>query len=284
VAASDRLTISAGVRGDFWKTDPLVGSDPEKEASFVSPRVGVAFRVGEVRLQAAVYRAHRTPTLNELYRGFRVGNILTNPNSQLEPERLTGVEGGALVSRGMASVRVTAFANTLDGAIANFTIGQQGATTIRERRNSDEIRATGVEIESDLRVLPTLSVNGQITFTSSRFRGSLAAPALEGNRVPQVPRVQFGAGVTWVAPQMISLAAQVRGSGNQYDDDLNSPAFELEPYAVVDMMLSRPVVRAVQGFFSVENLFDQDYDTGRTPLRTIGWPRTVRVGVRVSLP
>jgi outer membrane receptor protein involved in Fe transport len=284
IAASDRVSISAGVRGDFWKTDPLSSADPEKDASFFSPRVGVAYRAGDVRLQAAVYRAHRTPTLNELYRGFRVGNILTNPNSQLEPEKLTGLEGGALFSRGIASLRLTAFVNTLEGAIANFTIGQQGATTIRERRNSDEIRATGLEVETDLRLLPTLSVNGQLTFTSSRFRGSLAAPALEGNRVPQVPQVQFGAGVTWSAPEMFSVAAQVRGSGNQFDDDLNSPEFELDPYVVVDMLVSRQIVRAVQGFFSIENLFDRDYDTGRTPLRTIGWPRTFRAGVRVSLP
>jgi outer membrane receptor protein involved in Fe transport len=284
LAASERVTISAGVRGDFWKTDPLSSADPEKDASFLSPRAGVTFRAGDVRLQAAIYRAYRTPTLNELYRGFRVGNILTNPNSQLEPEKLTGIEGGALFSRGIAALRLTAFFNTLDGAIANFTVGQQGATTIRERRNSDEIRATGVEIETDFRLSSTLSVNGQVTFTSSRFRGSLATPALEGNRVPQVPQVQFGGGVAWSAPAQFSIAGQVRGSGNQFDDDLNSPEFELDPYAVVDVMVSRPVARALQGFFAVENLFDKDYDTGRTPLRTIGWPRTFRAGVRISLP
>jgi outer membrane cobalamin receptor len=284
IAATDRLTISAGVRGDFWNTDPLLGTDPQKDASFVSPRVSVAFRVADVRLQAAAYRAHRTPTLNELYRGFRVGNIITDPNSQLEPETLTGVEGGVLLSKGAVSLRVTGFANTLDGAIANFTLGQQGAITLRERRNSDEIRATGAEIETDIRVHPTVSLNGQVTFTSSRFRGSLATPELEGNRVPQVPRVQFGAGVTWAAPQLFNVAAQVRGSGNQYDDDRNSPEFELEPYAVADVMISRSIARSAQAYFSVENLFDEDYDTGRTPLRTIGWPRTVRFGIRVSLP
>jgi len=284
VAASDRATISVGVRGDFWNTDPLAGTDPVKEASFVSPRVSAAYRLSQVRLHAAVYRAHRTPTLNELYRGFRVGNILTNPNSQLEPETLTGVEAGALYSRRRVSMRITTFANTLEGAIANFTLGQQGVTTIRERRNSDEIRATGAEIEADVRPHPALSVNGQVTFTSSRFRGSEATPTLEGNRVPQVPRVQFGAGMTWVAPQLITVAAQLRGSGNQFDDDQNSPQFELDPYVTIDLMMSRPFARSLQGFFSVENLFDEDYDTGRTPLRTIGWPRTVRVGVRVALP
>jgi outer membrane receptor protein involved in Fe transport len=255
-----------------------------KEASFASPRVSAAYRLGDVRLQGAIYRAHRTPTLNELYRGFRVGSILTNPNSQLEPETLTGLEGGVLYSHGRVSLRVTAFANTLDGAIANFTVGQQGATTIRQRRNSDEIRATGAEIETDFRPYPTLSVNGQLTLISSRFQGSEATPTLEGNRVPQVPRVQFGAGVTWAAPQLFTIAAQLRGSGSQYDDDQNSPEFELDPYATLDAMVSRPITRSLQGFFSVENLFDKDYDVGRTPLRTIGWPRTFRVGVRVALP
>jgi outer membrane receptor protein involved in Fe transport len=61
-------------------------------------------------------------------------------------------------------------------------------------------------------------------------------------------------------------------------------AFRLDPYAVVDFSISRPIARSVLGFFSVENLFDKDYDTGRTPLRTIGWPRTFRAGVRLALP
>ena len=82
----------------------------------------------------------------------------------------------------------------------------------------------------------------------------------------------------------LSVAGQVRGSGSQFDDDQNSPEFELGPYAVVDVSVSRPVSRSLYGFVSVENLFNKDYDTGRTPLRTIGWPRTVRVGLRVALP
>lgn len=284
VAPTDALTVSLGLRGDFWSTDPVVATDPEKDASFFSPRLSAGYRVGDVTVHAAAYRAYRTPSLNELYRGFRVGNIQTNPNSQLDPERLTGFEGGALLVRGGVSVRVTAFANTLAGAVANFTIGAQGTTTLRERRNSDEIRATGVEIETDLRLHPTLAINAQTTFTSSHYQGSVATPTLEGNRVPQVPKVQFGAGLTWAAPQQFSVATQVRGSGEQFDDDANTLGFVLRRYALMDLSISRPIARALQGFFAVENVFDKDYDTGRTPLRTIGWPRTFRLGVRIALP
>jgi outer membrane receptor protein involved in Fe transport len=283
LAAGDAITVSIGLRGDFWKNDPLLATDPQKNESFFSPRFGIAYRIADVSLQAAAYRAHRTPTLNELYRGFRAGNVVNNPNSQLEPETLTGFEGGALYSRGPVSARVTAFANTLDGAIANFTL-QTGATIVRERRNSDEIHAVGAEIETDLRLHPTVTVNAQTTFTSSTFQGSVATPTLEGNNVPQVPGVQFGVGVTWSAPQQIGVSALVRGSSSQYDDDLNTPAFKLEPYAVFDFSVSRPITRTVHATFSMENLFNEDYDTARTPLRSIGWPRTARVGVRFALP
>jgi hypothetical protein len=33
----------------------------------------------------------------------------------------------------------------------------------------------------------------------------------------------------------------------------------------------------------VENLLDEEQDVGRTPLRTIGLPRTSRIGIRVGL-
>jgi outer membrane receptor protein involved in Fe transport len=238
--------------------------------------------MGDVTVQAAVYRAHRTPTLNELHRGFRVGNIMVNPNVLLEPEQLTGVEAGGLFSRDGVSVRVTAFFNQLEGAVANVTVTQTPQLITRIRDNSDEIRAKGVEIETDLRVHRDVTLNAQTTFTSSHYRGSIATPALEGNRVPQVPRVQFGAGITWAAPQLLTVAAQVRGSGKQFDDDQN--LFELNSFAILDLSVSRQIARTVQAFLSAENLFDEDYDTGRTPLRTIGWPRTVRVGIRVALP
>jgi outer membrane receptor protein involved in Fe transport len=283
LAPLDALTVNVGVRGDFWRSEPVQQTLPTKSVSFFSPRVGASYRVGVVMVQGAVYRSHRTPTLNELHRGFRAGNVLVNPNVLLEPETLTGVEGGVLYSRDELSLRVTAFSNILDGAIANVTIITTPALITRIRQNSDEIRAKGAEIELDYRPHPTLTVTAQTTFTSSRFEGSVATPALAGNRVPQVPKVQFGAGVTW-SSQLLTVAGLVRGSGDQFDDDLNTPAFVLNEYAVVDLSVSRQIARTIQGFFGVENLFDKEYDTARTPLRSVGWPRTVRAGVRISLP
>lgn len=288
LAASDRVTVGLGARVDTWRSEPIdpqfpdQAPLPDKSASFFSPRASVSWRAGAVSLQGAVYRGYRTPTLNELHRGFRVGNQVTNPNPLLEPEKLTGVEGGALYSVGRVSARATAFWNTLDGAIANITLSSTPALTVRERRNSDEIRATGVEVEADVRLTPQVTTTGQVTWTSSHFQGSVATPQIEGNRVPQVPAVQFAAGVTWANPVLFTVAGSVRGTSSQFDDDLNS--LELGAFAVVDMTVSRGVTRTVQAFFAVENLFDQEYLVGRTPTGTKGWPRTFRLGARIALP
>lgn len=285
VAVSANLTIAGGARVDGWKSDPLDRTLPEKSVTFFSPRASLSWRRGDVALQGSAYRAHRTPTLNELHRGFRVGNVNTNPNPLLEPERLTGFEGGVLVTRRRASARATVFWNNLDEAIANISL----TPTTRERQNADTIHAGGVEIEADVRPTPALTVSGLAVFTSSRFRNEIKQPQLEGKRVPQVAKYQLGGGIVY-APAAFTVNAQARVIGPQFEDDLNTLA--LDRYAVVDVSASRTITRMVTAVFAIENLLDEEYAVGRTPvatvppstLTTIGWPRTFRLGVRVFLP
>ena len=282
ITAGDSLTFELGARGDMWNSTPLNPADPTKDVNFISPRAAVAWRNGRYQVQASAYHANRTPSLNELHRRFAAGTAITNANPLLDPETLTGVEGGVLTQFSRSSFRVTAFFNDLDGAIANVTLTQTPTATVRQRQNSDSIRATGVETEFDTRFSNTFSLNAQFVYTSSHFRGSKATPALEGNTVPQVPTVQGGFGLTWADPNWFTAATQVRFSGEQFDDDLNTESFILQPYGVWDATISRNVTRSLNAFFAVENILDQEYDTARTPLRQIGWPRTLRVGARVS--
>ncbi len=282
VSATDALTFEIGARADRWNSDPLNPADATKKVNFVSPRGAVAWRRGRYQLQASAYYANRTPSLNELHRRFAAGTAITNANPLLEPETLTGVEGGVLTQFSRTSVRATAFFNDLDGAIANVTLTQTPAQTIRQRQNSDSIRAKGVEIELDTRLTSSLSFNSQVVLTSSHFRGSVATPALAGNDVPQVPAFQGGFGLTFSEPRWFTAATQFRFSGEQFDDDLNTASFKLDAYSVWDASLSRAIVRGLNAFVAVENILDKEFDTARTPLRSIGWPRTVRVGARVS--
>jgi outer membrane receptor protein involved in Fe transport len=282
INASDAVTVEVGARADRWSSEPEDPASPTKNVSYVSPRGAVSWRQGRYEVRASAYHANRTPSLNELHRRFAAGNAVTNANPLLEPETLTGVEGGLLTQFNRASIRATAFVNNLDGAIANVTLSQTPSQIVRQRQNSDSIRATGIEMEVDARLTNTLSMNGQLVLTSSHFRGSVATPALEGNDVPQVPFWQGGVSVTWADPRLVTAATQLRFSGDQWDDDLNTPAFQLKKYAVWDATVSRALVRGVQAFVAIENILDTEYDTARSPIRSIGWPRTVRAGARVT--
>jgi outer membrane receptor protein involved in Fe transport len=282
IAVTDAFTIELGARADHWKSEPEDATQPTKQVSYVSPRGAMSLRAGRFQFQASGYYANRTPSLNELHRRFAVGNQITNANPLLEPETLTGVEGGVLTQFARTSVRATAFVNNLEGAIANVTLSQTATQIVRQRQNSDTIRANGLELETDTRITGTLSASAQVVFTSSHFRGSIATPALKDNFVPQVPKVQGGVSLTWAEPRWFTAATQVRFSGKQFDDDLNTPAFVLKKYAVWDATVSRSIVRALHAYIAVENILDTEFDTARTPLRSIGWPRTTRAGVRVT--
>jgi outer membrane receptor protein involved in Fe transport len=289
IPARDNLTIAAGGRADFWRSTPDDASLARHSANFFSPRVSAELKASEqVTVHTSVYRGYRTPTLNELHRGFRVGTVVTNPNPELDPERLTGVEGGVLLSRSAVSARVTGFWNQLDNAITNVTVSVTTAQTTRQRQNTDTVRAGGVEVEADYRAFQHWTLSGLAVVTHSSFVHTPAQPELEGNRVPQVPIFQVGGTITYAGPQGLTASAQARAFGSQYDDDLN--VFKLNGYGIVDLTASQQVTRGVNVFLAVENLFDSDYDTGRTPragladLRTIGFPRAFRAGVRVFLP
>jgi outer membrane receptor protein involved in Fe transport len=281
----DPLTVVVGVRGDFWQSTPTDDVSPTHSAQFFSPRVSAAWRLSPITsVHASVYRSHRTPTLNELHRRFAVGNTVTNANPLLDPEHLTGFDGGALFAWRQLSARVTGFWNELDGAITNVTITpppMPGQIT-RQRQNTDTVRARGLEIEADARLHPQWTVSALAAITRSTFVDAPVQPALVDNRVPQVPSYQLGATVTYVDPRGFTGSLQARRIGEQFDDDLN--VFRLEPFGVVDLFLGQQLMRGLHVFAAIENLGDADYDVGRTPIRTIGWPRTARVGLRVFLP
>jgi outer membrane receptor protein involved in Fe transport len=288
LAPRERLNVVIGLRGDFWRSEPQQTAPaplPSHAVNFFSPRVSASYELAErTSVHAALYRAHRTPTLNELYRAFRVGNALTNPNPLLDPEELTGFEGGVLYTRARLSTRLTAFWNQLDGGVTNVTLSSTPALITRERQNTDTVRAAGFELEADYRPTDRWTFGALFGVTRSTFTDTPAQPAIEGNRVPQVPSFQLGGNLTYTDPRGFTGAVQARGFGAQFDDDLNTPAFELGGFGVVDASATQELLRGLHVFLAIENLFDADYDVGRTPIRTIGWPRTIRMGARVFLP
>src|SRR6185437_6907931 len=68
---------------------------PSSNGTVPTGRAGVRKELGdEIYARAAAYNGFRTASLNELYRGFRLGNNFTLANSALKPEKLYGAEIG----------------------------------------------------------------------------------------------------------------------------------------------------------------------------------------------
>jgi outer membrane receptor protein involved in Fe transport len=273
---ASRVTISGGVRGEVWTSRRLDAGDGES-SGFLAPRATVTFRATEHwSLRTGFQSGYRTPTVNELYRDFRVGNVLTLANAALEPERSAGFEGSALLTVGRVAARATGFWTRMADAIVNVTTAPAGNPILRQRQNAGRIRAAGVELESDLRLTRIVAATASVAVIDSIFTEGVD---LAGLRVPQVPRVHAAAGMR-ATMDRVTASAEWRYISRQFDDDRNE--FALEPSSMVDGRIAWRVRRGVELFAAMENAFDEEQDVGRTPLRTIGVPRTFRSGVRLG--
>jgi outer membrane receptor protein involved in Fe transport len=280
VAVSSALTVVGGVRVDSWSSRNIV-TRVQRDKVHPSLRGAVTWRTSAAgSIRGTIYRAFRAPTLNELHRNFRVGDSLTLANDQLVAETLTGGEASWLWTASRYSVRATGFVTTLDDAIANVTLSTTPTLITRQRQNAGSVSSRGVEVEGEWRLDRRWMVSGNITATNSTF--GEGPSGLDGLRVPQVPRYQATAGVRFVDPRWLTASMQLRAIGLQYEDDRNT--LPLDEATIVDLFASRGLTRAVHVFGAVENLFDEVVPVGRTPLPTIGLPRTFRVGVRVFWP
>jgi outer membrane receptor protein involved in Fe transport len=270
-----RVSVTGNVRIERWSSALRDGGEGESHV-FVSPRASIAYAAGAgVTLRGAFQSGSRGPTINELYRPFRVGNVITQANADLRPETVRGFEGSAIWSISRVTLRALAFRTTVDDAIVNVTLDAPGTTIVRQRQNAARIRARGAEFEVDIRLSPALRVTGATAITNSTF---IEGP-LTDLRVPQVPRVHAALGFRgdWTRAR---AAAEWRFIGRQFDDDRNE--FPLDRSSVLDLRAGWRLSRTAELFTALENAFDEEQDVGRTPLRTIGLPRTFRAGFRLS--
>lgn len=266
-----RFAAGGGLRLELWR------ASEENSHVVATPKVWLTYAAAGLNLRAAFQSGFRGPTINELHRGFRVGNVVTQANDRLRPERARGLEGGASWIGGPVVLRAVVFWSRVDDAIVNVTLGPAGGVILRQRQNAARIRAAGTEIEGEIRISSRLTLTGASSYTDSRFtEGPLA-----GLRVPQVARLQHALGARGAAGPL-RLSAEWRHIGRQFDDDRN--VFPLDRSSVLDARAGWRLGKQVEVFAAMENVLDEDQDVGRTPLRTLGLPRTTRVGVRLIFP
>ena len=149
-----KMTLTLAARVDHWKNyDPhnletaviagtavnnkpaclATGGAPptclqDRDDTVVSPRAAVRYQLAPwISAWGDIGAGFRAPTLNELYRQFRVGTVLTLANDQLGPERLVGGEAGVSIAplRDL-TIRTTWYDNRVTNPVSNVTIAQVG--------------------------------------------------------------------------------------------------------------------------------------------------------------
>jgi outer membrane receptor protein involved in Fe transport len=275
----DAFTFSRTFATGFARQTPF----PSRKQSAWSPKLGARWDLArDFSLRGSVSRAFRAPTLNELYRSFRVGNVVTGANADLRPERATSGEVGLDWGlRSPLAVRGTFFWYEIDANIANVTLSVTPALITRQRRNLGSTRSRGLELDALYHPNPAWTLSAGYFLSDATVRTAPEALDLVGLRIPQVPRHQAVFNVEYRRPDRFLASLLLRLSGNQFDDDQNR--FVLGSYQVVDFSIARPIHRFAELFFACENLFDQEYAVGRTPIETVGMPRRVHGGLRFHI-
>jgi outer membrane receptor protein involved in Fe transport len=284
LTAAGRLDLWAQRDGHSLLTPlvPTVGAldsvYPDRSETALSPRLGVLFRASSVvSLTGSAYGAFRGPTLNELYRGFRVGQTVTRANPALVAERLWGGEAGALVARGPLALRLTVFDAEVRDAVANVTVETTPSLVTRQRQNLGRARSTGLEVEGEARAGSRATVTAGYTLIDSRVTSFAADPSLEGRHLPHVPRHQAVLQARYESDWRLGL--QARWIGDAWEDDRNT--LVLDSAFLLDLFVARRIAGGLEVFAAAENLLDAAVVVGRTPVRKLGAPRMIRAGLRL---
>jgi outer membrane receptor protein involved in Fe transport len=267
---------------------------PSRSDFAFSPRLSVLRALNRnVSVTASMYRAFRAPTLNELYRSFRLANVLTLNNPFLNAERLTGAEAGVNLTtlERKLDLRGTFFWSDIVDPVQNVTVNPTSSPVLRQKENLGRIRSRGVELDGVVHISRDVQVSGGYEFTAATVVNYTVPPgeiSLLGKDVAQVPRNVF----TWEArywnPSRIMLSVQGRFVGNQFDDDQN--LYPLGRFYTMDLQIGRNLTRNVEVFAAAENITDERYNVDNTPatgggsLFNIGPPLLYRVGLRLNFP
>ena len=302
---TDKLVLTLSARVDSWRNydahnletnvpagTPTPGNRPtlpDTEDTVGSPRVAALYHVTDrVTAWGDVSWGFRAPTLNELYRQFRVGAMLTLRQRSARARAADGRRGRACGWQPIdnLTIRTTWFDNRVKNPVSNVT-HRDRRTPSQQRQNLGRTRIWGLQNDVEYRLADVLARRRRVSLQPGEGRRS--SPRTRRSSASSCRRCRSIAGRCRCRTRIRAGSTSrfgVQFIGRQFDDDLNVRAVpgESEPglpgYAIVDFTVSRALVRNFDVFLGVQNLFDEEYFVGTLPT-TIGSPRLVHGGVRV---
>ncbi len=296
-SATPQLTLVVGGRVDVTKNydaesgvvnpgDPVALNSLEgKSETVFSPRAGFTYQAApQLALYGSLFRSFRSPTLNELYRQFTVGNVVTRPNSDLTSERNLGFEiGGRLQPMRTVRFSLATFFNRLEDPVSNVTLPVQPnpAQILRQRQNLGNARIAGLEATAAWELDRNVELRANYLFSRARVTENPADPGLVDKLLPQVPQHRLSLTADLGLPGGLRLGWIGRFVGDQFDDDLNQ--IVLDEFFQLDAHVSHPIGEMAQIFVTFENLTGERIVTNRSPVEFLGTPFQIRGGISIRL-
>ena len=306
IQIAPRWTLAVSGRFDDWrnfdavmKCVPAVPNAcmfplvvfPRRSYDVFNPRASLIHQVNsQVSWSAAVYRAFRAPTLNELYRSFQQGTVITYANPFLEAERLTGGEAGidvtALADR--IEFRGTFFFNEVMEPISNVPCTSTTpncpavpSLTTQQRQNLGQTQAPGLELDGIARITHYTELVAAYQYVDATVTSSPGL-SLVGSWVAQVPHNVLTFQARYTNPKVISASLQGRMVGLQYDAAGNQ--YPMSRFFVMDVEASRSLGAGSEVFGAVENVLNEKYLFALQGVPELGLPIVARFGLRYEFP
>ncbi|GAC1646102.1 MAG: TonB-dependent receptor [Acidobacteriaceae bacterium] len=253
---------------------------PNRSEFIASPRFGIVRALGSsAGLHASVFRAFRTPTMNELYRTGQVGQQITQANPLLQSERATGFEAGTNygTSSGWLALQATYFWTEINRPISAVLISRTATSVLEKRQNLGQIISQGTELHLDVRPHGFLSGSVGYQYAHAIVTRFSAQPLLIGNWIPQVPRHSFAGQLRAQNPGFGEIVLAARASGHAYDDSANTSI--LRTFFQLDLFARHDFGSHWSLSATVQNLLNQRPDVARTPILTLGSPLQAQAGI-----
>jgi outer membrane receptor protein involved in Fe transport len=253
---------------------------PNRSEFIASPRLGIVRQIASATtIHASVFRAFRTPTMNELYRTGQVGQETTLANSQLLSERATGWEIGSTYNSpaNLIALSGTYFWTEINRPVSAVFLSSSPTSIKDMRENLGQILSQGTELHLDLRPGKTLYATLGYQYSQAVVTRFSAQPSLVGKWIPEVPRQSFTAQLRAASSSLGSLTLAARASGQAWDDSANT--YLLHPFFALDVFARHDFGPHWTASATFNNLLNQRPDVARTPILTLGSPFLAQAGL-----
>ncbi|MDQ8199261.1 TonB-dependent receptor plug domain-containing protein [Pelagicoccus enzymogenes] len=180
--------------------------------------------------QFALFSGYRSPTLNELYRPFRVRNDITEANPELANERHQGLEISYHhhSADGLSGLRLSGFFYEASEMVANALLTTESGFDPRfgfippggsgsARVNLDRSHVSGIELQAKRQLSQSLRATLTAVYAETEIRND-ELEELQGNAFPQSAPWKAVAGLEWKAKDSLTLWTNYRWYDRSWED------------------------------------------------------------------